>query len=269
MRILKYLSFLFPKTIANKALKLFLTPEKIDRPESELPWYNSSKKSMVAGKYAAYEWGDSKEPIVLLIHGWAGRGTQLYSFIDPLILAHYRVVALDGPAHGDSLGTQTNAVQFSLFLKEAQENLGKVHAIIAHSFGAGSSVLATANGMQVAKLVLIAGPSDYSKIVNDFLKIVQLGKRSQKYFIEILSQIAKREISELRISKIGSKLATPTLVVHDKGDKEVSFQHALDIKTEWPNSELLATEGLGHRRILRDPETIKKVIGFIQSSSHA
>ena len=177
MLILKYLSYLFPKTTANKALKLFLTPEKIGRPESELPWYDNSKKSMLADKYAAFEWGDPKNPIVLLIHGWAGRGTQLYSFIEPLVQAHYRVIALDGPAHGDSLGTQTNAVQFSLFLKEAQEKIGKVHAVIAHSFGAGSSVLATANGMQVAKLVLIAGPSDYTIIVNDFLKIVQLGKR--------------------------------------------------------------------------------------------
>lgn len=224
---------------------------------------------MLADKYAAFEWGSPTDPIVLLVHGWAGRGTQLFSFINPLIQANYRVIALDGPAHGDSLGTQTNAVQFSLFLKEAQENLGKVDAVIAHSFGAGSLVLATANGMQVDKLVLIAGPSDYTIIVNDFLKIVQLGKRAQKFFTQSLSEIARREISELRISKIGSQLETPTLVVHDKGDKEVSFQHALDIKTEWPSSELLITEGLGHRRILKDPATIQKVVEFIYGGTYA
>ena len=49
-----------------------------------------------------FAWGAG--PSVLLVHGWEGRGAQLGALVDPLVAAGYRVVALDGPAHGDSPG---------------------------------------------------------------------------------------------------------------------------------------------------------------------
>ena len=45
-------------------------------------------------------WGDG--PVVYLVHGWGGRGSQLASFVEPLLVAGFRVVMFDAPAHGDS-----------------------------------------------------------------------------------------------------------------------------------------------------------------------
>ncbi len=47
---------------------------------------------------AVYAWGEG--PTVLLAHGWNGRATQFWSFIDPLVDAGFRALSFDMPAHG-------------------------------------------------------------------------------------------------------------------------------------------------------------------------
>jgi hypothetical protein len=53
------------------------------------------------------------------------------------------------------------------------------------------------------------------------------------------------------------------LVIHDHGDKEVLFDHALALSEALPSAMLSATQGLGHRRILRDAAVIEQAVRFI------
>lgn len=55
----------------------------------------------------------------------------------------------------------------------------------------------------------------------------------------------------------------PTLVVHDRHDKEVRWEDGAAIAGAWPGATLLTTEGLGHRRILRDAGVIDQVVRFL------
>ena len=149
-------SYLFPKAIAKKALYFFATPQCIARPPSEMAWFESSKKFKFGTGIAAFEWGNPDGPLVILLHGWSGRGTQMGAFAAPLVEKNYRVIALDGPAHGDSAGEMTNPGDFANCLLQAQKEFGKIKAVIAHSFGGGSSVLAVSRGLRLEKLVLVA-----------------------------------------------------------------------------------------------------------------
>src|SRR5687767_6768036 len=45
-------------------------------------------------------WGSG--PVVYLVHGWGGRGSQLAPYVEPLTATGHRVVLFDAPAHGDS-----------------------------------------------------------------------------------------------------------------------------------------------------------------------
>lgn len=263
MKFLKFTSYVFPKLAAKIALNLFLTPEKIKRPPHEQTWYLNAQKFMINDEFAAYEWGKKENPVILLVHGWAGRGTQMTSFTKSLLDAGFRVIALDGPAHGDSLGEQTNAGDFARFLVTAQQHIGEIHGIIAHSFGAGCSVLALNFGLKVKNLVLIAGPSDYAAIVDTFLGFLKISSKSENHFIKVLTEKAQLSPKDLHIVKIGTGHNINSLIVHDEQDKEVPFQCALDIHNEWPHSQLLATKGLGHRRILKDSEVIRQVTQFL------
>ena len=63
--------------------------------------------------------------------------------------------------------------------------------------------------------------------------------------------------------ELAPELTAPVLVVHDRGDAEVPWQHGAALARAWRGSEMLMTEGLGHRRILRDPDVVAAAVAFV------
>ena len=61
------------------------------------------------------------------------------------------------------------------------------------------------------------------------------------------------------------RIGTEALIVHCEDDRvSKKSQRGYD---EMPSSHLHLTEGLGHRRILRDDDVARKIIKFIEGSS--
>ncbi|WII71090.1 alpha/beta hydrolase [Bdellovibrio sp. 22V] len=259
----RYASWVLPETGARWAQNIFLTPTRVPRPESEKAYYESARKYTLVNGMAAYEWGPATGPIIALVHGWNGRGTQIAAFAGPLAEKGYRVIALDGPAHGASLGARTNVGEYARALIDAQKELGPFVAVIAHSFGAGTSVLAKHWGLQADKLILIGGPSRYEKVVGNYLSFIKISPRAEKVFLDLLTKKVGLSPRDLNVGTIGAKVSGPVLIVHDSEDKEVSYKAAIEIHETWPGSQLMTTTGLGHRRILKAPEVIERVTQFI------
>ncbi|MCW5774568.1 MAG: alpha/beta hydrolase, partial [Rhodospirillaceae bacterium] len=57
-----------------------------------------------------------------------------------------------------------------------------------------------------------------------------------------------------------------TLLVHDRGDREVPFASSERIAAAAPRTRLVATEGLGHARILRSASVIAEAIAFLRAA---
>jgi hypothetical protein len=51
--------------------------------------------------------------------------------------------------------------------------------------------------------------------------------------------------------------------VHDREDKQIPYAMGRAIAAAWPGAELCSTRGLGHQRILRDPDVIGTVMQFL------
>ena len=254
-----------PRLTARYAIKVFATPTRIPRPISETEVYETSKKYFLKNGIAAFEWGNNEHPLVLLIHGWNGRGTQIGAFAKSLVEKNYRVVALDGPGHGISPGKMTNPKHYAEFILNAQQELapGGAHSIIAHSFGGGSAVLAATYGLKVKSIVLIASPAFYERVVQFFAGQIGLSKKAEAIFTEMVSEFAGIHPRELNIGNLGSKLKIPALIVHDEDDKAVQYKWGQAIVSAWPGSILFTTQGLGHRRVLKDQKVIAYVTDFI------
>jgi len=232
------LSVILPKAIAQAAQILFLTPERIPRPPSEIDYFNSAKKYKIDDRIAAFEWGLPHNPLVLLVHGWSGRG--------------------------DSAGQITHVGEYSQFMIDIQKTLGPYHAIIAHSFGAGCAVLSASRGLSVKKIVMVAGPSRYELVVTNYLDALKLSPKAREHFLNSLGERVKLPVADMNVGVIGNKLShLKAMVVHDIEDKEVTVRAAEDIKKNWPSIEIMMTTGLGHRRILKDPTVTAAVTEFI------
>ncbi len=56
--------------------------------------------------------------------------------------------------------------------------------------------------------------------------------------------------------------APPTLVITDRGDRQTAYADVVDFAGSI-GAPLVTTEGLGHRKILRDPAVVERVLDFI------
>jgi pimeloyl-ACP methyl ester carboxylesterase len=59
------------------------------------------------------------------------------------------------------------------------------------------------------------------------------------------------------------------LLVHDRDDPETSYEGSVGLLGHWPGAHLETSEGLGHRRVLRDPDLVKKAVAFLAERAPA
>ena len=70
-------------------------------------------------------------------------------------------------------------------------------------------------------------------------------------------------MAELRGRLLAPRMSQPLLVVHDEDDVDVPWQDGKTYAEAWPDSTLLTTRGMGHRRILREEEVLHAVAEFL------
>lgn len=273
--LLKFVRWIFPKlerlspSLAQRYfLKIFFSPLKFPTPEKETKAKRFAKLSTynLDGKNVqAYSWGEGKD-YVLLVHGWAGRGTQFRRFVKPLMAAGYRVVGFDGPAHGASDGKRTDIIEFETVLKKIYEREGEPAGIIAHSFGGGAALYAAMNGLPIKKLVSIGSPTIGDEIIRTYLRNINGSWPTGEYFKQYMLKTYGKPFDEFTALHFVRQLPAPLalLLVHDEDDKEVIIKHPEALLEVYPSARLLRTKGLGHTRILKDNQVIAACVTFIK-----
>lgn len=254
---------------AKEGVQLFFRTYRHKRPERENKLLLSAAKKFTfdwdGKKLKAWEWGTDSGPIVLLVHGWNGRGAQLGSFINPLIESGYRVVAYDAPGHGDSPGNAASLVDLSGAVNAILAHLGAVEGVIAHSLGAAATTLTLADSSKISWAVYIAPPLQPRDYVHKFASYIKASPQLTSLMVGLMSSYFRRSWESLDIPTLAKSLETPLLVLHDEEDKDVPFYEGAQLVKAWPNAKLIATQGLGHRKILHNIEVIKEVMVFIKT----
>jgi len=259
---------LAPRLAAFIAFRLFTTPRFRARHASSDEMLASARRFDLKfrnRRLQGYEWGEG-ERTILLVHGWESRGTAMRSFVPPLLERGFRVVAFDGPAHGDSGGRRTNIIHFSEALRAVIRQLGPVYGIIGHSFGGASSLFALNRpGLApgVEKLVLVAVPANMLQIFNEAVRMLGLPPAVAKHFKNLIEKKAGRGLSDLDDAILGlPEGRVNILLVHDRQDRQVSWENSLLMARRWTNARLLLTDGYGHYRLMKNPDLIRRVAEF-------
>jgi pimeloyl-ACP methyl ester carboxylesterase len=209
-----------------------------------------------------YAW-DGGGPTVVLVHGWNGGAGDLAAFITPLRDAGRRVVAVDLPAHGRSPGKRLTLAAAVDAVAAVLRREPAVEAVIAHSFGVPATVLAAGRGAPLPRAVLLSGPASMEPYLQRFEQLLGLGPSVRAAMrARIRRVLDEGGLETMELTAVAPRLAGRALVVHDRADREVPFLSAQALHRAWPGAELLATEGLGHRRILSDPAVIERAVRF-------
>lgn len=264
----KLCALISPKLVTAYAAKLFTTPIKHKIPKRELKMDSESIQKTIEipsinKKITVYEYGKSDKKI-LLVHGWSGRGTQLFKIADTLLENRFSVVSFDAPAHGKSEGRSTIMSEFIESILEIDKQYGPFEIAIGHSLGGMSVLNALKNGLAVKKSVVIGSGDIVQDILDDFIFKLKLkseiSTRLRSYF-ENKYQIKMDDFSSYRAAK---EIEIPVLVIHDKNDPDVPVKAGIHIHENLKNGALFLTEGLGHRKLLGNQAVIRKITEFIQ-----
>jgi pimeloyl-ACP methyl ester carboxylesterase len=259
-------SVVAPRAVERQAANLFLAPPRKRRNDPPLEDPAEERHAMTVRdgemRVAAWSWGTG--PAVLLAHGWGGAAADMAPLAGELQRAGYRAILFDFPAHGRSAGRRTNMVEWLRTLRAVAAEVGALHALAGHSFGGAAVALAMAeHEMDVRGAVLMAPALGPVYFLEQFRGMTGLSAARAEGMMRHIARTIGREPASLDAREAAAALRVPALVVHDPADRDVPWAHGESIAQAWSGSRLLRAEGLGHRRLLRDPAILAAATEFI------
>lgn len=279
--IFKYLGALFPAIIGRWAYKLWFSVHRSKKtPRREQKWLKTATRIEVFDleinefgvgilPVMTYYWENAtnkEAPLIMLLHGWTGRGSQMGAFVEPLLKAGFRVLAFDNHGHDKTPGEATHLFLQSAVQRALAKKIGNIYAIITHSFGGMVTAYSLKHGMNTQKMVSISPPSRFDFLLERFSKSLHLPKSIQNYmmarFVKEYGDNLQERVSSTSTSKELGHI--PLLIIHDEDDHDVPISESELMHQAWPNSQMKRTTGLGHRRILYNPQVVENTVNFLK-----
>jgi pimeloyl-ACP methyl ester carboxylesterase len=259
---------LAPRLAAHMTYALLSKPPR----SPEKPWQaqlrSRAKTSILhhsGRELAVYEWGSG--PTVLLVHGWGAHALHMGRMVDPLVDAGYRVVAFDAPAHGRSQGRNTDLIEFASAIATVAERCGPVHGLLAHSFGVSMALYAQRDwGVTCKRQVLLSSFSHCKWFTDAFAHYLSLKPEVMDAARQMMVERygGRLDWDRLSVVELLRRTRQPTLLMHDQDDEEIPFSHSVALLEGAPQAQFHATQGLGHHRLLGNPEVIDRVVQFMR-----
>ncbi|NBQ58856.1 MAG: alpha/beta hydrolase [Opitutaceae bacterium] len=256
-----------PEAWAELAVDIFLRPPPPTRiPLREQNYLASAMRGRVStrwGALAQWTWGVSDAPLVILAHGWAGRAAQLGALAEPLVVAGFRVVAFDAPAHGESPGREAHVPMLAECILEIAAQQGGLRAVIGHSAGAASAALTTLMGLEPRGLVLIAPPLSHRRRVERVADRFELAPEVRTAFFAAAVRRGGWKDTDVDMRVVARRAPCPALVLHDPDDDRTDYAGSEEFTALWRGSRLVPCPGRGHFRILSTPEVVAEAVHFV------
>lgn len=273
--LFRTLGNIFPDAAFRIAWNKFTTPKR----KRHIIWPDIFEKAQMLGiahkddRIRTYLWGYTGN-IVLLVHGWASGSWAFQNHVPELVAAGYRVVAIDGPAHGESKQQRTNLVEFGDALKSVInffDKSGGISFLVGHSFG-GSTIAQMFTQYRFPQslrgIILIAISARVDMIFKRYFDFLQLPEKVRQRFEENLENLFGLNLENLRLDNWKEAInITNILVIHDKQDKVIPFTEIEPLTDQWPQANFLFTDNLGHNRILKDKEVMGSIVSFIDDNN--
>src|SRR5262249_42605702 len=135
--------------------------------------------------------------------------------------------------------------------------------VVAHSMGAAAAALAMGRGLEPERAVFlapVANPGAYTHLFAETLGVSPaIRDRMERHFEKQFGILWE----DFDVTRSVSSYSTPLLVFHDREDREIPWTEGEAIARAWPGAELIATRGLGHTKIVHDPDIVRQAVAFL------
>ncbi len=233
--------------------------------EAERGVHQAARVEVVDG-VVTYVWGDGRRP-VLLVHGWRSRASRYAGFVSELLELGYSPVSYDAPGHGDSAGPIVSILGHQRIIRGLAERHGPFEGVIAHSLGVPFALYAVREGVAARRLVMISGVADFAYLADAFCQELGLGPKVNESLRRSIERgyFDSDETIWTRFSVATGEI--DLLVIHNDEDDVVDPRQAeVLLRSYGSRAHFLGTSGLGHRRIMVNPEVITEAVAFLQDA---
>jgi len=258
------LKVLPPRIAGRVAFELWRRPMargKVRSAEREI--HEAARVEVVDG-VVTYAWGDGERP-VLLVHGWRSRASRYYAFVERLLELGYSPVSYDAPGHGDTEGPAGTILDHQRIIQGLERRHGPFEGAIAHSLGVPFVLYALREGVQARRVVTISGLANFGYLVDAFCRELGLGPKVQAALRSSIERGLFEGDETIWTRYSVSAGEVELLAIHNDEDDVVDPAQAPMLLAQYgPKAHFLQTNGLGHRRIMIDPEVITEAVAFLQ-----
>jgi hypothetical protein len=215
-------------------------------------------------KIRVFEWGTG--PVVLLVHGWAGRALQLDSFISALLSKGYKVVAFDQKGHGESSSEFSSFPEIVRGTNLVSAHYGhELYGVVAHSIGSNAMFKVSETFARKLKIAAVAPTGDILNVLDDIRVKMGIYQELLAHVVRLIeadSGLLLSDLNKLDYKKIARH---DVLLVHDKYDKINKVNASHEIHRNLHGSSLMQTEMLGHSRILGNQAVVDRVVAHFNA----
>ena len=263
----KLLSVISKKKTAEKAFDVFGTPFLKSVRKSPLKNAEIIQLSLNNKKVIGYRWNHPQAHKALILHGFGSAAHKFEDYATLLAAKGYEVLAFDAPAHGDSEGTRTNAIEYCDMIKEVIAKHGPIQSFLAHSFGGISLSLALEDipHDENTKVVFVAPATETTSAVDGAFNMLKLKNEAVRHeFDKIVLKVSGKKTEWFSIRRAMHNIKASVLWIHDEDDDITPWADAEKVmKDNHPNIKFLLTKGLGHRNIYHDADVKNVLVNFM------
>jgi len=275
--------------------RLFVTPRRHALPERERRILEAGRREdlrvngqpLAVWRFPPPGAEGETHPVVVLVHGWEGRGAQLGRLVEPLCARGLEVVLFDHVGHGASPGRRSSLIAMREALAALTHHVGvaRLRGFVAHSMGTAAVTLAldqvlggggapptpreSPASLVTAtrpRLVYIAPPYDLVAYFGHYLELVAGDQDLLPDMLRNMERRAGTSVEDIHYDNLLPRRKEPLLVLHSTDDQDVPVEAGRAVAAGWPGASFRPFEGLGHRRILRDADVIACAVEFLMSA---
>lgn len=255
-----------PRMAERHAALLFCRPRRLRH--HDVPSVPAEARTQIVAsaskRIASWTWGAG--PRVLLAHGWEGRARDMVPIASALVQRGRSVTVFDMPAHGRSDGRTTTLPEMARAVSAVARATGTPDAVVGHSLGAAAAVLALRDGLDASAAALLAPVAEPWLFVRRLADLLAFSEARYEGLVAQIQERAGIAIHAIDGATAARSLTARALILHDPSDRQVPFAHGEALANAWRGATLHELQGLGHRRLLYDAQSIARVVEHVVSN---
>jgi pimeloyl-ACP methyl ester carboxylesterase len=143
-----------------------------------------------------------------------------------------------------------------------------LHGVIAHSFGTVATLHAITQGLAPQRMAALCAPSSIEFLMDSFAEKLELPASVMAVHRRLMEARFGTDLWKRFSPEAAARgLQIPALLIHDQDDHDVPLQEGKTLSKAWLGATWVQTRGHGHRRILRDPDVVARVVAFMADTS--